>query len=106
MSDTENNTTTRRGRPRLTAQQKKDNWNAYQRRYYAKKRDLYKEFQGVERDDIHRLITEIDNLRSRLDETTRSLNDAKVLIKDLVEENNKLKIICVKQKQHILKNRI
>ena len=105
MSDTEN-TTTRRGRPRLTAEQKKENWNAYQRKYYAKKRDLYKEFQGVERDDIHRLITEIDNLRSRLDETTRSLNDAKVLIKDLVEENNKLKIICVKQKQHILKNRI
>ena len=103
MTDTEN--TTRRGRPKLTAQQKKDNLNAYQRRDYAKKRDLYKEFQGVEKDDIHKLISEIEILRSRLDDTTNSLNDAKSLIKDLIEENNKLKVICVKQKQYI-KNRL
>ena len=105
MSDTENITTTRRGRPKLTAQQKKDNWNAYQRRYYAKKRDLYKNFQGVEKNDIQKLISEMENLRSRLDETTKSLSDAKSLVRDLIEENNKLKVICVKQKQYI-KNRL
>ena len=99
----------KRGRkPFHTPESKRTAWNEYQREYYARKRNKYEQFKDVKLSDIKLILKENEKIEkelNRLKNENTDLNDivtqSKSIIKDLITENNKLKVIAVKQK-HLL----
>ena len=117
----------KRGRkPIHTAESRRIAWNDYQREYYARKTDKYVQFKDIRLTDIKTILSEneknqhelnkvknenkkIGNELIKVKNENTDLNEvitqSKTIIKDLITENNKLKVIAVKQKQLLNKNK-
>ena len=127
MEDKPINQKQKRGRkPIHTAESRRIAWNDYQREYYARKSNKYEQFKDIKLTDIKTILNEneknqhelnkikndnkkieneLKNIKNENVDLNEVITQSKTIIKDLITENNKLKVIAVKQKQLLNKNK-